>query len=384
MLALLAVLLVGWARSRSNAPGFIELDSAGITRSYSQVSYSFLAPQPFEGDKMWIHTWNYGIPREWHCYLYDLSQRKVLGELVRGDVAFLNEDQTKVLCCTRTAKNKLQFLLERLRATVTKQRSPGIVDDTETYWLLDLKSGSATVVGSVGQIRGGGSTLIPSPNLRYAFTKPSSGLATSDFALFDLNRKQIIPAQLKGWPHGWWDNTHIVFKIPGDDFVLYDVTSGGTSHFLSQTSLSAFFQNANLTNLPSSANFFSEWNGTNYDFYLTDKHRKWLATNCYLAKMDRANTNLEMVARDFKFGWSDHLNEAGNLYLYTGREPGQDSDGVFLRDVKTGRTQALVASTTNKTMCIPHFYRDSVIYVRSNAVWQIGTNGSNSVRLFPP
>jgi hypothetical protein len=59
------------------------------------------------------------------------------------------------------------------------------------------------------------------------------------------------------------------------------------------------------------------------------------------------------------------------------------SEGVFVRDLVTGSNRVLVAATTNNYFSIPRFCKDSVIYVRSNALWQIGLDGSNNVKLFP-
>jgi hypothetical protein len=135
---------------------------------------------------------------------------------------------------------------------------------------------------------------------------------------------------------------------------------------------------------PSKTRAFAIWNGRENDFYLTDTHQKWLAAESYLIKLERPDGRLRLLFPRFKFEWSDHLDAAGRQYLYSGREAGEGSDGVFLRDLDSGTNRVLVAPDAEKHFSLPRFYRDSVIYVRSNAVWRIGLDGANNVKLFPP
>ena len=128
---------------------------------------------------------------------------------------------------------------------------------------------------------------------------------------------------------------------------------------------------------------FTIWNGRENEFYLTDTHKKWQATNSFLAKIERPNGGLKLLARDFKFEWSDHLDASGSLYLYSGRTDGDRSDAVLLRNMKDNTETTLVASDGTKLFSIPRFYGHSAIYVRSNMLWRIDLNGSNNTRLFP-
>jgi hypothetical protein len=51
----------------------------------------------------------------------------------------------------------------------------------------------------------------------------------------------------------------------------------------------------------------------------------------------------------------------------------------------THHTRELVPpNPVSNAFSIPQFYRGGVIYMRSNAIWEIGLDGSNSRRLFPP
>jgi hypothetical protein len=70
--------------------------------------------------------------------------------------------------------------------------------------------------------------------------------------------------------------------------------------------------------------------GQTNDFFLTDTLKKWEAVESFLIRLGRPGGDLSLVARDFKFEWSDHFDKTGTYYLYSGRKTGQGSDGVFL------------------------------------------------------
>jgi hypothetical protein len=165
--------------------------------------------------------------------------------------------------------------------------------------------------------------------------------------------------------------------------VLFDVLKGATAPLIAFEKLTAFLQENNIEDDPRQTHPFAIWNGRDNDFYLTDTHQKWLAHQSFLIKVERPDGRLKLVSPHFKFEWSDHLDSTGRYYLFSGRESGNGSDGVFLRDVESGANRTLMAATTNKYFSLPRFYRDSVIYVRSNGLWQISLDGSKNVRLFP-
>jgi len=53
--------------------------------------------------------------------------------------------------------------------------------------------------------------------------------------------------------------------------------------------------------------------------------------------------------------------------------------------LKTRQTRELVPpDPTTKNFSLPDLYRGEVIYMRSNALWEIKLDGSNNRRLFPP
>jgi hypothetical protein len=185
------------------------------------------------------------------------------------------------------------------------------------------------------------------------------------------------------WPCDWWDNSRIFADTTNSDFVLFDVQKGSISRLFTRGQLATFMEEMKIS-APSGPHAFAIWNGHENDFYLTDTHQKWLAQESFLIKVERPGGKLKLISPHFKFEWSDHLDPTGRFYLYSGREPGKASDGIFLRDLETGTDRVLVRPTTNEYFSIPRFYRDSVIYVRSNALWQISLDRTNNVRLFPP
>jgi hypothetical protein len=167
------------------------------------------------------------------------------------------------------------------------------------------------------------------------------------------------------------------------DFVLYGVRDRSLSPLIPFQKLAALLQENGVTEDPKQAQAFAIWNGRENDFYLTDTLKKWSAEESFLIKVERPNGRLRLLSPHFKFEWSDHLDPTGRWYLYSGRESGDSSDGVFMRDLVTGTNRVLVAGTTNRYHSIPRFYGDSVVYVRSNALWQTSFDGSKSVRLCP-
>jgi len=127
------------------------------------------------------------------------------------------------------------------------------------------------------------------------------------------------------------------------------------------------------------------WTGHEDEFYLTHGNHRWSAVESFLGKIERPNGNLKMVDPHFKYEWSDHFDASGSYYLYSGRKGGETNDAVYLRDLKTQQMRVLVKSgSNNDAFSVPQFYGSNVIYLHSNAIWEIGMEGNNNHRIFPP
>lgn len=388
LFAALAVLLISRLVSDPTAPKFRRAPLRAATEPYHYLSYEFLWPSPFEGGKMWIATalgTNAG-----RYVLYDIEKMKVLGELRNGAPVFMNRDQTRLLCVQRhsgskTFPQRVCALLERV--SFGKIRFPRPGDDVETFWVVHLEKGSAARVGSTTQLKGAGSSFSPSPRFRYAFNVPTSSLGKSGFLVCDLDQGTLTTNQVRGWPMGWWDDENLILKDSNNDFVLHHMTTGAQAPLLSSSQITSFLREHDLEDdscgLPD-VTLFSIWNGRQNDFYLTDTHKKWQAAPSCLVTLERPGARLRLISRDFKFEWSDHLDATGRYYVYSGRESGHTNSAVYLRDVQSHTQRTLVPPDDDRYFSIPRFYREGVIYVRSNALWRIDLNGSNAARVFPP
>jgi hypothetical protein len=317
------------------------------------------------------------------CFLYDMDHHTILGELLNASPIFMNRDQSKLLCVQHTKGTRsLQAWLSALRQRITHpmggSRSLPVV--IESLWVLDLNRNTATRIAKVFKSP---SEFQPSPGFRFGYTQASEVLGQW-FLLCDLEKPTMTRINVAGYPQGWWDENQIIIKDPTNNFVLYDVRTQKRSPLWTAAQVAEFFDKMNIPGDPAAASLFSIWNGKENDFYLTDLHKKWLAVESYLIKVERPGAALKLVSRSFKFEWSDHLDPTGTWYVYSGRQSGQASSAVFLRDLRNNTDRTLVPSDGGGYFSIPRFYRDGVIYTRSNMLWQISLDGSNQARLFPP
>jgi hypothetical protein len=366
----------------TNAPRFRKI---GAPTSANQISYDFLSSRPFEGGKMWVLASPGGTNRP--AFLYDIEHRRVFGEVINGWPEMLLTDPPRLVCSQSSPvlpwdglKGRFLGFVARISGGRINLQPPASTG--QRHWLLELDSNSATWLGDIPGTPN--FSLFRSPDSHYCFTLRHGRRSEPDFYLMDLQkrltRRLIMPAS----PCEWWDNTHILLRSTNCDFLLYDVRNRAVSPLIAFGNIAAFFKAEKLLDNPKQAQAFAIFNGQENDFYLTDLHQKWLAAESFLINLERPDGRLKLVSPRFKFEWSDHLDSTGQRYLYTGRTGGNASDGVFLRELDSGTNRVLVAPTTDKYFSIPRFYRDSVIYIRSNALWQISLDGSNNERLFPP
>jgi len=380
-------LLIVLRRPEPDAPQFLPPPSDEVVRSYVFTSYEFLSSSPFEGGKMWLLVLSGAT--NFHSLLFDIEQRRVLGELTNAEPVFMNHSQARLLCVNRSPSSArtLRGILTRLveRTSWGRIRLPMPSSYTEVFWVLDLEKNEAVRIGEVSQAQGAGSSFSTSPDFRFGFTTPTASRPAHEIVLCDLEKKTFTTINAPSGSSGWWDNQTIVIKDPKNNFVLHDVVTSKTSSLISVGEISNLLSGADIPDAdPGRANLFTIWNGRENDFYLTDTHKKWLATNSFLARVEHSSGKLKLLDRDFKFEWSDHLDVSGTLYLHSGRTPGDRSSAVLLRNLKQNTTTTLVESDGGKQFSIPRFYGNSAIYVRSNTLWRIDLNGSNNTRLFPP
>jgi hypothetical protein len=377
--------LLGVLGSARNAPRFRPFRQPFRVRSYQNVYYDFLAPSPFEHDKMWISAWS--GTNDQHCFLYDIERKTVLGELFNARPQFITSDQSQVLCLaddpaprpsSPSASDRLQVFFRNLR----RGKFSFMDLNFETVWKVNLERGAAARLGSFSDLYSADS-FAPSPSSRFAYCKPPI-LPSSELFICDLQAQTLSRRLVDGWPAGWWSDSEIIFKGTNSDYFCYDVLTEKRELVFSAAAVIEAFAKASLGFSPAQANLFSTWNGHENEFYLTDFSPRWLATNCYLFKIERAGPALKLVAARFKFEWSDHFAPGGTRYVYSGRDSGVRSSGVFLRELDRNIDHTLVPPDASKSFSLPNFYHDSVIYARDNKLWQVDLSGSKSTQLFPP
>lgn len=384
LLGLSLAYFVGWLGSRPgpNAPRFRPAQTQPRIGGYQVLSYEFLSPSPFEGGRMWISTFQ--GTNSYHCFLFDIDRRLILGELFNAGPVFMNRDQSKLLCVQRaTRKWSLRVWIAALLKgfTNTKTPFPHVGDEILVFWVLDLSRNTAT---RTGEASGMNSSSEPSPGFRYGYDEPIDAPQEPQILVSDLERKTLVRIHPHGWPQGWWDERSMVIKDPANNFILCDVSTARTSPLLSAAQVTGFFDQMHIPADPATASLFSVWNGKENDFYLTDLHKKWEAVESFLIKVGRPGPTLSLISANFKFEWSDHLDSTASYYLYSGRDSGQASSAVFLRDLRNSTDRTLIPSDGGGYFSIPRFYREGVIYVRSNMLWRIDLHGSNQTRIFPP
>jgi len=391
LLALIAIVIVCLAltlllilnSSDPNGPKFTKIKTPLAIQPISQISYHFLDQRPFEAGKMWVTTLSGGTNRQ---FLFDIETGKVVGQLTNGwPVTMIGEQQ--VLCSRLAPGGQPQTGIRTMILSWIERISLGRIKfspprESETYWLLNLEKNQATKIGDIPNTPN--FSFVPSPDYRYGYKAVHNQKGGVDYFCFDLDHKSIQKLNRPEWSSGWWDNTHILLQTTNFDFLLYDVKTRLVTPFIAFDRIKGLLQGKIISEDPIKAGAFCIWHGKENDFYITDGHQRWLAEESYLIKVERPDGRLNLLSPKFKFEWSDHFEPAGRYYLYSGRQSGIGSDGVFVRDLLSNTNRVLVEPNSNKYFSIPVFYRDSVIYVRSNMLWRINLDGSSNVTLFPP
>jgi hypothetical protein len=400
-----------------NAPRFEKLHAPLTLPASARVSYAFLNPSPCDGEKLWITR--YWSVTNSETLLYGIHDGTILGRLIHGWPMFLTPGG-KLVCARPVAddrhlKERIRGFLQSVAHAFSKSPIRGTpfaasvasrYREPHNYLLLDMKKQTATKMGKLAR---GPSSFSPSPDFRrgYIYWDTQGGLV--DLYCFDLERPAVRQAAAEVLVSGWWDNTHILLQTTNCDFVLHEVTTGQTAPFLRFEEIAEFLRNNGITGDPKKAWAIWFWNGREYDFYLADAQQRWKEAESYLIKLERPAGRFRLLSRQFKFECAGQLDPSARYYLFTGRNErlsnpftgrneglsnesvyfqdillgrGRD-DSVCLRDLENDTTRILVPSAGQSYSGRPRFYRDSVIYYRSNALWRINLDGSNNLKLFP-
>lgn len=380
LLCLVALGFFFLAQSNPNAPKFIPAAPDFKLGPAPRISYHFLDPRPFEGGVMWVSVVR---NKKFQWYLFDIDQKKVLGELVNGWPESGKAGHAKVILNSPNASVKQQ--LAKMVETVTRGKVKLSRNWIESFQILDLDKNTTKELGSVSHLQGTGSSWVSSPAFRRAFIRPTAG---SDVFVCDLEAGSMEKVSLSGITSGWWDDIHLLFTTTTHDLALFDVVTEQTSPLLRADEIETFLKESNVSTNVTRDRLkpFAMWDGKNYQFYFTDTHNRWLATNSILAKIEKSSGKLKMISPHFKFEWSDHFDPSGRYYLYSGRDKknGDKIGAVFVRDLATDTTRTLVEDCNNGQFSLPHWYKDTVIYIRSNVLWQITLTETNATQLFPP
>src|SRR4029079_13152382 len=127
------------------------------------------------------------------------------------------------------------------------------------------------------------------------------------------------------------NNDEILYK-GSNGFALLNLGTASAKPLATPDELRAMIEANHLEDKPQteSVGAFAEWNGSSYQFYVADLHKKWSAEPGFLARFEPEAPHLRMIDADFEFHWSDHFDSTGRYYIYSGRQSGDYSSAVFL------------------------------------------------------
>jgi hypothetical protein len=371
--------LIFLAADRRERPRFI----TGDLPAYAPYKYlHFTGPRPqIATEKLWLSTWSGS--NDFHNFLFDLSQRRIIGRLVNGAPLALNSNATKVLCLQRELHRP--GLLHEARSILSdlllRKNRPAL--DFEMLWVLDLKNNSAVKVGRVPRRSGSGSLAFASPDFRHLLIR-GEGVADSlgtEHYLCNLESNTLTKIATD-WPMGWWNERQLLDFSPGAAHQLYDIHTQQFSTLLTEAQITSFLENAGLApKLHDTMRFFTRRGHVTGIYLAPPPHND--EGDSRLIKLDPTNSTLSFVSRKFNRKWRGELDPGDRYFLFT--TPGESAfHGVYLHDFQTDEVRTLVPPTGTPVWYHPFFHGDKVLYVRSNALWQMDMRGSNGVLLFPP
>lgn len=382
------ILLFWWWRPFAPpAPGFRRIPAGAGATGMMVLGYDFLNPKPCVNGLLWLYAAR--TNQAMRTFLFDVPNRQLVGEFEGTMPALFNADGTRILCATvdRRPPNpffaRLQRIVRRISGTqfIIQQ---GLME-TGTCWMLDVSRGAFAEVGSFRCLSGAVVRFNPSPAAGFAYLVPFQvSTAWTNVHVFDLNLGKSWIDKIPGHPEGWWDESQIICRGSNGDWLLHDIHSHKQTSLLRSADLADFLGAHQITEGAQSFQVLDAWGGPAQRLYLSVQQNHWLASTAPLLSLSRVDRSLRLEHRMFKFEWSDHLDHTGQWYLYSGREVGQRSDGVYLRNLAGEPDQTLVRETGAPVFSMPRFSGDSVIYVRSNALWRVELGMNNPHQIFPP
>ena len=384
LLCLVALVLVLRVLSdpSPSAPRFVPLLSPPVG-TYTRMDYDWGGAVPVQDGKVWIETWS--SRTNWHCYLYDVTNRLIVGELFNATPIFFNHDRTKLLCEGYSLEGAWKWRLSRWlqKFPLTKPLAQKI-NRLEAFWVLDFKDGSAKAVGSVSQFPGSGSRFSPSPGFRFGVINPT--WPGTELFVCDLASNLFTRFAISGYVVGWWDAHTLLVRDERSNFVLRDVITHQTNMLFSAETTSKLLVQMGLPGSSYEISSRCNWNGREYDFFFgPGREMNW--GESFLLKLDRNDRTLKLVKRNFKFHHLGFLDAAGTHYLYEGENgtPGTGGNGgVFLYDLSDDSVRTLVPPDNAGQYSLARFCGDGVIYSRNRVLWRVDLDGSNNVPLFRP
>lgn len=347
---------------------------------------------PFRDGKMWMWAVTPGTNgargRVFH-FLYDLDQQKVVGGLTNGVPIFASQDQTRLLCEGGSSTHiPLKERLALLVARLGRGKIPSSSNRVEGFWILNLRDNSSVWIGNFSQVSGTGSRWVPAPGFRFGYNLPSTASWGREFYLCDLEEKSMQKISFIGSLQGWWSDHEIVAKDARANYELFDVASRTTTPLFKTDDITRFLLDRGITNHP--ANYFPifNWNGSNYDFYLTADRRSGLDTNTtFVLRVEHNGPRFTLLSRTFQLHWLGFFDASGTHYLYSGETGGPGSGGnggVYLRDVSNNTDRVLVPPDNGGQYALARLYSNTVVYWRNEQLWRVDINTTNSSRLLSP
>ena len=381
--AALGLGLLHWLIFEFPKPRWVPHPARVVTGPQFEISYEFWTPDPFARGQIWVSVW---ATNEHHLYLCDLEKPAMLGELLHADSAFARADGSRLFCVQREgpAMARAREIWGRLRGWFGAKRFTPHPDEVcVSYWSLDVARNSAVRLGEDYQFSSTSSSFLRSPDGHFGYTKPWRKFDLPELLIADLASGSFRREAVAGEPVGWWDDHQILLSLHFNEFNLYDVNSGLTLPLVKPAQLAAFFAQArppgaHSNNFASAVAF-----GSGREFFLRGIWPS--AGETLLGHIERPTGALRLLDAHFEFSRLGQLDEKGEAYVYGGPAGGGRGSGVWRRDRQTGEVRELVPSDPGplQSSC-PKFYHGDVIYVRSNAVWRIGADGTQNRRIFPP